>query len=281
MDKSISNITVGLSTYMATIVVVGILCFIIDVKNDYKKKDATHSHPLPAWNTGWLEFFIFLTYTFLFAMFIVLFVSSAYSFVDDSQQDTTWNAIIIGNAMHVAIIFAIATGHRIFPQIFNFSFNLKNWVHDSLQLAVFYFLAAIPALFAIAVGWNHLLTELAARGLADAPTQQSVVEMITQADGLWKMGGMACAAIILAPISEELLFRGCVYRFLKGKLKHIQANAITAFLFALLHMHTAAFLPLFLLGMLLCRCYEKTGNIYVCIILHALFNLNTFVIILI
>ena len=55
------------------------------------------------------------------------------------------------------------------------------------------------------------------------------------------------------------------------------AAAITALLFTLAHANVLALLPLFLLGMLLARAYERSGNIWVPIGLHALFNLNNIV----
>ncbi|MDR2980776.1 MAG: CPBP family intramembrane metalloprotease [Puniceicoccales bacterium] len=87
-------------------------------------------------------------------------------------------------------------------------------------------------------------------------------------------------AVVGAPIWEELFFRGCVYRFFKGIENRHMAAAITGTLFALIHFNAVAFIPLALLGAYLCHVYERTGDIRVPIVVHALFNLNSFLIML-
>ncbi len=87
-------------------------------------------------------------------------------------------------------------------------------------------------------------------------------------------------AVVLAPINEELLFRAGIYRFLKGKFPVAAALAATSILFALAHVNLLQFLPLFTLGWLLARTYERSGHIGVSMVFHALFNLNTIAIVL-
>jgi len=89
--------------------------------------------------------------------------------------------------------------------------------------------------------------------------------------------------VILAPILEELLFRGVLFAPLR---KHGRALAyfVSTFFFALLHVIVFLFLtldPNLLLIMLLyvpagiafCWVYEKSGSIWTAIFLHALMNL--------
>lgn len=281
MDEQLPNISTGITAFLGTLLLAGIVCLIKDIINDYKKSIPVTRTSLPAWKTGWLEFFIFLNYTFLSILFLQLLVGAGHSLVGEAMLDETWQTIGSGIAMHLAIILAVLVGIHIFPAIFEFTFNLKSMSYTyTFGTAAFYFLAAIPLVLPIAMGWNYVLMQLAEAGLADMPVPQSIVVMVAQTNGIWKLTSMASMAILLAPISEELLFRGCIYRFLKGKLRPIAANTITSFLFALMHMNAAAFIPLFLLSMLLCRSYEKTGNLYTCIIFHAFFNLNTFFIII-
>lgn len=87
-------------------------------------------------------------------------------------------------------------------------------------------------------------------------------------------------AVVLAPINEELLFRAGIYRFLKGKFPVTAALAATSILFALAHVNLLQFLPLFTLGWLLARTYERSGHLGVSMVFHALFNLNTIAIVL-
>lgn len=78
-------------------------------------------------------------------------------------------------------------------------------------------------------------------------------------------------AVGLAPVVEELVFRGYAYPTLKAYTGR-HAMWLSAFLFASVHMYLINFLPLFLLGILLAWLYERYGRISVPILAHATMN---------
>jgi membrane protease YdiL (CAAX protease family) len=79
--------------------------------------------------------------------------------------------------------------------------------------------------------------------------------------------------IVLGPITEEFVFRGFIYRVLKGHTGKNVANVCTAFLFASTHLNAGAFVLLFILGLWLGRRYERSGKISEVILMHSIFNL--------
>lgn len=86
--------------------------------------------------------------------------------------------------------------------------------------------------------------------------------------------------LILAPVAEELLMRGILYRELRRTLRvNIPvATVASSAVFALLHGNGVQIGATMLLGILLALAYEFTGSIIVPIALHAGFNLlSTFV----
>jgi membrane protease YdiL (CAAX protease family) len=89
--------------------------------------------------------------------------------------------------------------------------------------------------------------------------------------------GVAC---VLAPIYEEVLFRAGLYRFCRQRLGRPLALLASGLLFGALHLNLASFAPLSLFGMVLAVAYESTGSIRVAIVAHALFNLNSVLIVL-
>jgi membrane protease YdiL (CAAX protease family) len=106
--------------------------------------------------------------------------------------------------------------------------------------------------------------------------QQQIVEVLMRHRGDWVfLGVTALTAVALAPLLEELFFRGLVHPFLKRRLGMVFSICATGALFGAIHFSAAAFLPLSLFGAYLCVLYEKTGDIRVPIAVHALFNLNT------
>ena len=80
------------------------------------------------------------------------------------------------------------------------------------------------------------------------------------------------AAIVIAPVSEELIFRGVLYTFLKQRGHAKLALWISSALFALVHLHPVGFLSFIFLAMVLTALYERTQNIFAPILLHSLFN---------
>jgi uncharacterized protein len=94
------------------------------------------------------------------------------------------------------------------------------------------------------------------------------------ADGFGPIPVQVILIVILAPISEEICFRGMLFGGLRRKLPRIPAALIAGLIFGALHATTGptAVPPLIVFGFLLCLLYEKTGSIVPGIVLHLLNN---------
>lgn len=79
-------------------------------------------------------------------------------------------------------------------------------------------------------------------------------------------------SVILAPIGEELIFRGTTMHLARKALPFWLANVMQAFLFGLFHMNWIQGIYAFTLGLVLGYVCEKGGSIYYSILLHFLFN---------
>ncbi len=84
---------------------------------------------------------------------------------------------------------------------------------------------------------------------------------------------MMIYSVLLAPISEELLFRGVTLSIAKKAFPFWIANIIQALLFGLFHMNPLQGCYTFILGLVLGYICEKGGSIYHVIFFHFLFNL--------
>jgi hypothetical protein len=96
---------------------------------------------------------------------------------------------------------------------------------------------------------------------------------------------MITLAVVIAPLTEELVFRAGLFRFLRSRAPHWLALGVSAVLFASLHVNwvtlegLTSFVPLVALAVMFSLAYERTGKIGTAIVAHALFNLNTVVLI--
>lgn len=109
----------------------------------------------------------------------------------------------------------------------------------------------------------------------DNPNNAAVVDMADV-----KMGATAAMAIFLAPIVEELMFRGAVFGLLR-RYNRVLAYAVSILLFSAYHVWSYVIEnPVNLIYILqylpasyaLCRCYERTETIWSSIFMHMLTN---------
>jgi membrane protease YdiL (CAAX protease family) len=136
------------------------------------------------------------------------------------------------------------------------------------------FLVALPFMMVVSAGWSLLLS---AAGLPVA--RQEVVDDFLRMESPALRAALALHAIVLAPLAEEWVFRGVLFRFARGRLPRWGALLLPAAVWAALHGLTA-FAPLLALGVVLSLAYERTGNLAVPVLAHALFNLNTILMLL-
>jgi len=76
----------------------------------------------------------------------------------------------------------------------------------------------------------------------------------------------------VAPLAEEVFFRGFVFPPLRRRLGLVAGIAVDAALFALLHFTPTVFPPIFALGVFFCLLYEFTGSLWPGMMLHATVN---------
>ena len=135
-------------------------------------------------------------------------------------------------------------------------------------------LIALPLVAVVTLAWQALL------GACGVPIErQSVVDLFIQAHSLVLRVTLTVFAVIVAPVTEELIFRRGLFRFLRGRAPRWVALTFPAVLFGAAHANLASFAPLVALGVVFSLAYERTGRIGTSMVAHGLFNLNMVVLI--
>lgn len=129
-------------------------------------------------------------------------------------------------------------------------------------------LIALPLLALVALAWGGLLQLL---GLPREP--QDLIGIFARTESRWVFVGLLLVACVMAPLTEELIFRGILYRFLRQRFGRAPGLLASAVFFGTLHANWASFAPLCVLGVIFALAYEKTGDLRVPIVAHGLFNL--------
>ncbi len=101
---------------------------------------------------------------------------------------------------------------------------------------------------------------------------QDVVEFLQSAPSSRDRIAVLAMAVVVAPLAEEMIFRGYLYAVGKKYAGPFVSAVITSALFAVLHGHLASIPALFTLALCLTLSYERNGSLLVPVIMHALFN---------
>jgi uncharacterized protein len=81
------------------------------------------------------------------------------------------------------------------------------------------------------------------------------------------------AVSIIAPVAEEVFFRGFLYSAFKKTWGVTAGLFLSSLFFALAHMEFYSFLPIMAVGWILAYIYEKTKSLIPVIFLHSVYNL--------
>lgn len=147
-----------------------------------------------------------------------------------------------------------------------FGFTVVRWK----PLAITILLTLLP-MFLI-VGTVALLSNNWMQRLMPGAQEQDLVRAFTQSDDMLLRALIILAAVVVAPVVEEIFFRGFIYGVLKRYTDAPFAALLSGLFFAIIHMHTGSLLPLWVLALFFCIAYEITGCLLAPMILHAIFN---------
>jgi len=135
----------------------------------------------------------------------------------------------------------------------------------------------IPALFISLVALQFFMNEISIHVDKILPPPGWFMELfakIFESDfGIW--GGIL-RVVVLAPIVEELIFRGVIFSGFQRIYPAFWAIFFSALLFSLFHLNPWQLGPTFLLGLLLGFVRLRTGSLLAAIFTHALHNLMIF-----
>ena len=105
----------------------------------------------------------------------------------------------------------------------------------------------------------------------DIPGQVDLVPLF--GEGPYGLLSAIVVACIVAPVAEEIFFRGFVYPGMRDRWGLAIGVAVSALVFSVFHMSLNTLIPIALMGAVLAVLYERANSLWPCIALHALVNL--------
>lgn len=176
----------------------------------------------------------------------------------------------ISDAVFNLIYYAAGLGYML---LFELRFLRRDF--DPLCDRPFTCLVEVLTGYGIMLLLNLAVNSLLSLFPADNPNNAAVMDMA----GV-ELGAVSAMAVFMAPIVEEIMFRGAVFGLLRRKNRAL-AYAFSILLFSVYHVWSFALLDaralLYLVqyipaSFVLCRCYERTDTIWAPIFLHMLIN---------
>jgi len=113
-----------------------------------------------------------------------------------------------------------------------------------------------------------------ARVWPEPDAEQALVQALERVDDRVFRMSVVLVACLIQPVAEEFLFRGYLYGALKRFTDRYFSAIVVSVVFAAVHMHVPALVPLFILAIVLTIAYEMTGSLWVPVTIHVLFNVG-------
>jgi membrane protease YdiL (CAAX protease family) len=117
-----------------------------------------------------------------------------------------------------------------------------------------------------------LILGIAMQMLQPEVPPQAIEEVLRAAKRPEEILFIVLAAVFLAPMVEELFYRGMIYPYLRNHFGILGGSLISGLIFGLAHWDLWRALPLAIGGVLLCWIYEKSGSLWASICAHGVWN---------
>ena len=213
----------------------------------------------------------------VFAVFVFLYLQTQVSVLAGvavaltSSPDTLDDALSLVLNTHIVSLISLISGVLAFLTLWLVWWiqgrNLWHQTHLHCSRAGHVVLSAL-----LGVGVCLLVT--VALGLI--PWPETWMDAYTEAAGeiadSWSVIGVL-ATVIVAPVVEELVFRGVAYTSLKEAMPRWAAALLVSAVFGVLHGTAVWFCYTFVLSFVMIFAYEKTKSLWGPIALHMAFNL--------
>jgi hypothetical protein len=124
------------------------------------------------------------------------------------------------------------------------------------------------ALVGISSLWALGLEQFAPAAFAEMMAEQA--EQIGLLEAPWPL--LVLAAVVAAPLGEEIYFRGFIFGGLRRDLSFAVASGLSAAIFSGIHLMPWSTVPLFLVGLGAAMAYERYRTLWAPLALHAAFN---------
>lgn len=156
-----------------------------------------------------------------------------------------------------------------------FGLSAADW-RAQVRRGFLFYVASIPPIFGASLVYMAVLLRL-----GFPVDSQDVIRLLAdRSQPVWLQAYIAVVAVGLAPVVEEILFRGIALPGLLKLSRPWSAVVLVSIIFAYFHMHIPSFVPLFLLAVSFSLAYAASGSLLTAMVMHATFNATSLTVLL-
>lgn len=244
-------------------ILLGVLSFALWGEILRRKKVGLPVMPLNARNPiRWSPLVVTLSFCWIAFQIYALLKGSDDSNVSQSpiraaQFSCALNVVILS----LLLIMLTENGQR---RISEFGITLKNWREETEYGTLAFLASLLPVFLVLWASWKW--------GFRTKETQHSFLKLIQENPDPEILFWITLAAVVLAPLTEELVFRVILQGSLQSKFSPATSIVISSIIFAGVHGFPDS-LALVPLAVILGYVYHRRHSYLAVVVLHASFNL--------
>ena len=201
------------------------------------------------------------------AAFLGLFIATVALLKEPLRALGGWGVVAAGFVSQAVILVAVALSVTTGAAQGLKSLSLGGWRPRHALSSASAWLCSAWMVFAAALVCFGVYYLIARR----PPPAMPVARILPQLSAGQQLA-LGALAVLVAPVCEELLFRGVIFGSLRARLGFWPAAAASGALFGAIHLSPVHVLPLAVLGVALAWVYERTGSLWTSVGLHAIQN---------
>lgn len=236
-----------------------------------EKSSLFDRNSLPKWEIRSSDFWIFIALLFSCMSFTSFLAGKIAHWIISPSPDID-PPLMIALAANLGMQVGMLAGFLIFrkmvhEQDFTPSLSHPPSVSKAAKIGLKWLLIAYPVMIGVNLFSRTLLNSLGFEQVIQDP-----IKMVQEGGTNIELMVMYSMIVLVAPLCEEVAFRGGIFRFLHCRMPLYASIGLSSFFFALLHANLYSFAPLMTIGVMLAFAYRESGSLISSITFHATFN---------
>ncbi|MDQ8186884.1 type II CAAX endopeptidase family protein [Pelagicoccus sp. SDUM812002] len=226
---------------------------------------------LPKWEIRGSDFWVFVALLFSFMGFCSFLGAKIVQWILSPDPDAD-PPLLIALSANIGMQIGMLVAYVVFKR-----FTDEKALDPTTAKAVEFPKAVLIGLkwlliaYPVMIGVN-LFSRIFLNSLGFEQVIQDPIKMVQAGGSAIELALMYTVIVIVAPVCEEVAFRGGIFRYLHGRMPLFASIGLSAFFFALLHANLYSFAPLMTIGVMLAFAYRESGNLVSSIAFHSVFN---------